>query len=201
MTVERAQAIGRKCWRCKEPVGGPVCSSCGAIQPPVPGADLFALLGIERAYFIENAALEKAYRALSRKVHPDRFARKSAVERRMSLQWTAALNEARRVLKDPIQRARYLATGHAEAPEEGGPQLEPDFLEQVFELQMEASSDPAGVLAEATALRAAAWSEVEALLRAWQDDDAASLEGVAPRLARLTYIDNIIALASSADNG
>lgn len=199
MTVERSKAIGRKCWRCKEPIGGPVCSSCGAIQPPTPDADLFDLLGIERAYFLENTTIERAYRALSRKVHPDRFARKSAVERRMSLQWTAALNEARRVLKDPIRRARYLATGRAEAPEEGGPALEPDFLEQVFELQMEASSDPEGVRAQATALRAAVWAEVEGLLRSWEADGGA-LDGVEPRLARLKYIDNIISLASSADN-
>jgi len=198
VTVERAQVISRKCWRCKEPTGGPVCSSCATIQPPVPGADLYGLLGLPRRYFFEVSALEKAYRALSRKVHPDRFARKPAVERRMSLQWTASINEARRVLKDPIRRARYLATGLADAPEEGGPVLEPDFLEQVFELQMMAKADPAATAAEASSLRAGVWSAVESALRAWEAD-AGTLDGIPSLLARLKYIDNIVSLAASAD--
>jgi molecular chaperone HscB len=200
VTVERAQAITQKCWRCHEPVGGPVCSSCATIQPPRPDTGLFALLGIERAFFFENADLERAYRALSRKVHPDRFARKSAVERRMSLQWTAAINEARRVLKDPVQRARYLATGQAEAPETGGPVLEPDFLEQIFELQLEAQSDPADAAATAQKLRSSLWSEIEGALRAWESGDA-SLDALPEQLARLKYIDNIVALATSASDG
>ena len=200
MTVERSQAITQKCWRCHEPVGGPVCSSCATIQPPRPDTGLFALLGIERAYFVEISDLERAYRALSRKVHPDRYARKSAVERRMSLQWTAAINEARRVLKDPVQRARYLATGRAAAPETGGPTLEPEFLEQIFELQLDAQSDPAAAAAEATAMRATLWSEIEGALRAWEAGEG-SLDALPEQLARLKYIDNIVALAASVADG
>ena len=197
MTVERAKVISQKCWKCKEPTGGPVCSSCGTIQPPPAQADYYALLGIERAYFLDLSVLEQSYRRISRRIHPDRFVRKPAVERRMSLQWTASLNEARRVLRDPIRRARYLATGRADALEQGGPVMDPEFLEQIFELQMEATSDPASVAAEAATMRAAEWSAVEAMLRAWEASGA-SLDEIEARLARLKYIDNIVSLSASA---
>ena len=63
----------------------------------------------------------------------------------MSLQWTASVNEARRVLMDPLRRAHFLATGRSEPAETGGPVMDPEFLEEVFELQMSLEDDPAGV--------------------------------------------------------
>ncbi|MEL6343865.1 MAG: iron-sulfur cluster co-chaperone HscB C-terminal domain-containing protein [Myxococcota bacterium] len=197
MTIERAHSIKHTCWRCKEPVGGPVCASCGAIQPPPPGADFFALFGLTRRHSLDLSAVEAAYRALSRQVHPDRFARKSAVERRMSLQWTATANEARRVLKDPIARAYYLATGSPRPKEEGGPQLDPAFLESVFELQMNARLDPEGVADAGAAMKAAAQAELDAIFHAWESGDG-DLSAVEERLARLKYIDNILSAAQSA---
>ena len=41
-------------------------------------------------------------------VHPDRFATRSAVEKRVAMQWSSQANEAYRILKDPMSRARYL---------------------------------------------------------------------------------------------
>jgi molecular chaperone HscB len=197
VNVERAKVISKKCWKCKEPVGGPVCSSCGAIQPPPARVDYYTMLGLPRSYFLELPVMERSYRLISRKVHPDRFVRRPAVERRMSLQWTATLNEARRVLRDPIRRARYLATGRADALEEGGPVMDPDFLERIFELQMEAASDPASVASEAESLRAAEWSGIESMLRAWESSGA-SLDGIEAGLARLKYLDNIVSLADTS---
>ena len=111
------------CWKCHESVGGPVCVGCGAIQPPNQALDPFAMLGLERRYHLEAKDVDIAWRALSRKVHPDRFAGRSAVERRMSLQWTASINEARRVVRDPRSRAHFLATGRAEPAEDHKLQL------------------------------------------------------------------------------
>ena len=191
MTELRAQKISTRCWKCREPVVGPVCSSCATIRPPPATADLFAVLGIERRYFLEKADLDRAYRQVSRKVHPDRYARKSAVERRMSLQWTALVNEARRVLRDPTARARYLATGATTAPEEGGPMLDPEFLEEVFDMQMEAAADPAGVRTRAEALCSALHAELDATFTRWEAGEG-DLEVVSDRLARLKYLNNII---------
>ena len=197
MTVERSQKISHTCWRCREPVSGPTCASCDVIQPPPADGDLFAMLGLARAWFLDPRAVESAYRALSRRVHPDRFVHKSAVERRMSLQWTAAINEARRVLKDDTARAWFLATGSAQPPEEGGPALDPDFMETVFDLQLEAASDPTGVAERGAALRTAEWARLEAAFRAWEAGQA-TLDGVPAVLSRLKYIDNIVRTAAAA---
>lgn len=164
-----------------------MCPSCGAIQPPRPDTDLFGALGLERRYFVDKKDVMTAWRAASRKVHPDRFAGKSAVQRRMSLQWTATVNEAKRVLTDPVRRARYLATGQAEAPETGGPQLDADFLEEMFDLQMAAASDPEGVRARAQALHEAFMADIESAFRTWEAGEG-DLDAVPERLARLKYV-------------
>ena len=54
------------------------------------------------------AALEHEFHRLSRKVHPDRFARADENERQWSLADTALLNDAYRTLKDPLRRTEYL---------------------------------------------------------------------------------------------
>jgi molecular chaperone HscB len=191
MTELRAQKISTHCWKCREPVTGPVCSSCATIRPPPADADLFDVLGLPRLYFFERSALDQAFRQVSRKVHPDRYARKSAVERRMSLQWTALVNEARRILLDPISRARYLATGDTAPPEEGGPVLDPEFLEDIFDMQMAAAADPDGVRARAGQLRDALLAELDDTFARWEADDG-DLLAVPERLARLKYLNNIL---------
>ena len=57
---------------------------------------------------IDLAALEHEFHRLSRKLHPDRFARAGENERQWSLADTALLNDAYRTLKDPLHRTEYL---------------------------------------------------------------------------------------------
>lgn len=186
------------CWRCHEAVQGPVCVGCGAIQPPRPGTDLFAALGLPRRWQTTQADVMAAWRTTSRMVHPDRFASKGAVERRMSLQWTAKVNEAKRVLTNDLLRAHYLATGAAEPPETGGPTLDPDFLEEVFELQMRVGSDPQGALEAAQSAQTALMGQVgDALTRA-DEGQAVDLHEVAADLARLRYLDKTVSQAQAA---
>ena len=183
--------VTMKCWKCKEKVEGPVCVSCSTIQPPPQKPDYFALFGIEPSYFIEE--LGTIYRKRSRKLHPDRFINKSAVERRMSLLWMAALNEAKRCLEDPIARARYIATGSAQIREDKKIVLDPEFLERIFSLQMEAMTDPHGVRQRAQIEHQDLFTELECLFRTWeQDKDDTILQRVEPLLARLKYINNLI---------
>lgn len=175
------------CWTCNESVQGPVCAGCGAIQPPRPDPDYFEVLGLPRRYHLGERDVEKAWRTLSRKVHPDRFAGRRAVERRMSLQWTATINEARRVLRDPMQRAHYLATGRAAPEEAGGPQLDPDFMETIFELQLEARVDPEGVREQVETLRAQVEGELDEVFSRWEEGEG-PLDAAEDLLARLRYL-------------
>jgi molecular chaperone HscB len=184
------------CWKCHEPTQGPVCPGCAVIQPPRPDLGFFDVLGLERRYHIAPADVEKAYRKVSRQVHPDRFAGKSAVERRMSLQWTATVNEARRVLKDDLTRARYLATGKAQAPELGGPQLDSVFLEEMFELQMNAREDPDGVRDRANTLKGTIEGELDGIFTRWEAADG-TLDTVDECLARLNYLGTALRLVGN----
>lgn len=167
---------------------------CGAIQPPPARADLFSILGLPRRWHQDGPELEAAWREVTRKVHPDRFAGRPAVERRMSLQWTALLGEARRVLRDPVSRARYLASGRTRPPEEGGPVLDPEFLEEMFELRMAADLDPDSVLPRAEAWRQEILDDLARIFGRWEAGQG-GLDEVEERLARLKYLDNLVASA------
>ena len=68
----------------------------------------FKLFGLSPRYALDSAALEQTWRGLAARVHPDRYATATAAERRVAMQWASTINEAYRVLKTPLNRARYL---------------------------------------------------------------------------------------------
>ena len=82
--------------------------------------DFFSFFGLPRRLQLDEAALEREFYALSRKLHPDVYSRASAREQAWSLEKTSQLNDAYRTLKDPISRTEYLlqagrhSTGGAE---------------------------------------------------------------------------------------
>ena len=179
------------CYSCREPVQGPVCVGCGALQPPPPQPDPYTLLALPRRYHLDLPELEAAYRALARKVHPDRFTKRPAVERRMALQWTAALNDARRILKDPTRRAWWLATGSAAPRERGGVKLPADFLQEMFDWREEEEERPGSMRANAQAREAALNAEIEAIFAAWEGGSG-DLALVEDRLSRLKYVRGLL---------
>jgi molecular chaperone HscB len=96
----------------------------------------FDLFGLVPAFSIEGEALERSYREIQSKVHPDRFAHAGDAERRASLQWTTRVNEAYRTLKDPVQRAKHLLELHGvDVAFETNTAMPPDFLMQQMELR------------------------------------------------------------------
>lgn len=70
----------------------------------------FELFGLSASFDVNQQQLNERYRDLQRTIHPDRFAKSSDRERRLSVQYTAQINEAYRVLKSPLDRGRYLLT-------------------------------------------------------------------------------------------
>ena len=97
-------------------------------------ADHFALFGLPKQFWIDRSALDSAWRDLQSKVHPDRFAAGSDAEKRVALQWASRVNEAYRVLRSPLQRARYLCeiAGH-DVQAESNTAMAPAFLMQQME--------------------------------------------------------------------
>lgn len=72
------------------------------------GDDHFGLFGLPARFDLDPQALESAWRTVAAQVHPDRYATASPAERRVAMQWAARANEAYRLLRDPLLRARYL---------------------------------------------------------------------------------------------
>jgi len=94
----------------------------------------FELFGLPVRYSVDPAALDDAYRALQRRVHPDRHAASDDASRRLALQAAARVNEAYRTLVDPVERARYLlALRGVDAFDETDTSLDVDFLERQLE--------------------------------------------------------------------
>lgn len=99
--------------------------------------DYFEFFDLPRKLTVDLKDLEKRFYALSRKWHPDMFARKSEQEREESLQATAILNDGYRTLRDPIARALYLLKLEGfDIGEQGTKEVPPELLEEVFELNM-----------------------------------------------------------------
>lgn len=108
----------------------------------------FELFGLTPAFAIEGEALERSYREIQSKVHPDRFANAGDAERRASLQWTTRVNEAYRTLKDPVQRAKHLLELHGvDVAFETNTAMPPEFLMQQMELResLEEAKTPASL--------------------------------------------------------
>lgn len=96
----------------------------------------FELFQLPQQYALDRAALDARYRELQRAAHPDRYASAGDQERRISMQQATRINEAYQVLKDPLERARYLLElrGHAIEDQQATHQ-DPAFLMQQMELR------------------------------------------------------------------
>jgi len=127
----------------------------------------FELFGLQPAFALDVEALERAYREIQSRVHPDRFAHAGDAERRASLQWTTRVNEAYQALKNPVQRASHILALHGvDVAFETNTAMPADFLMQQMELRE--------ALEEATETKHAA--ALDALQRRI-DEDQAALEG------------------------
>jgi molecular chaperone HscB len=103
--------------------------------------DPFETLGIAPAFEIDLAAVEKTHRDLSRALHPDRYMGAVPSERRAALERAVAVNEAWRVVRDPIRRAEaLLRLRGVEVGEENEPKADAEFLMEMLE-QREALAD------------------------------------------------------------
>lgn len=158
-----------ECWSCGAERGdASFCTSCKKIQPVPKKESLFDALGLEPKMALDRSDLEKRFRERSKDVHPDRFGKTSAVERRLALEHTTRVNDAYRVLRDPRTRAEYLL--ELDGLKVGGEEErsdDPELLMLMMELQEKtASSDDEEelekLLDDVTSRRRALLEKVEA---------------------------------------
>lgn len=96
---------------------------------PLSSQDHFSLFGLPRRFDIDSHTLESAWKKVALAVHPDRFATRSSAEKRVAMQWSSQANEAYRILKEPISRARYLCElAGIDLQVETNTAMSPDFL-------------------------------------------------------------------------
>jgi molecular chaperone HscB len=214
-------AIPIACWSCHVAQNDLTlfCPHCSKIQPASSG-DFFQVFRLRRAFQIDPEELEREFHRLSRKLHPDRFARASEREREWSLADTALLNDAYRTLKDTLFRTEYLlklegaeiGEQHAGKNRQDPSRVPPDLLEEVFELNMQleemreakaaGAADPelqANLEAAKTKFDGLVEEVDEELRRqwtAWDEGDAQAREGAKTAMVKLIdrrrYLSNLV---------
>jgi molecular chaperone HscB len=68
----------------------------------------FELFELPVQFNVDETRLGKSFRQLQQQLHPDRFAGASAHEQRVAVQYSALVNQAYTVLREPLARALYL---------------------------------------------------------------------------------------------
>jgi len=171
--------------------------------PPSSGPDPFAVFGIERRFAVDRDALETRYRQLARQAHPDRFVRADARTKRLAMQRAVELNDAWRIIKDPVARAEnLLLLRGVDVTREGGAvrvagadagdpiRVAHDLLLEMMEKnEAVAEAHEAGNSAVVESIAREAHGRVDALMARVADDldSGAPVESIAQNLMAVRY--------------
>lgn len=121
-------------------------SECGKIQAVGKDVDYFDLLGVSggKKKFLSSdtsdVSLEKAYKSLQKRLHPDLFSQKSLMEQEISASNSAIVNAAYQCLRNDIDRAGYILSkyhGIQVLSESGGSHHDAELNMVIFELREE----------------------------------------------------------------
>jgi molecular chaperone HscB len=196
------------------------CPQCSRILALGRHGDYFTFFGLPRKLTIAQDELERRFRELSRKFHPDYYYNASPTERLASLERSSYLNDAYRALRTPATRIEHLLAIEglpSSKSDEGTAKVPPALLEEVFALneeldeireQRESGADAAalGRRLQAARLPIDAKREeherqIEELSARWDSqldtasaaDRRATLEALRERLLERNYITNLLA--------
>lgn len=98
--------------------------------------DYFTLFGLEVRYDHCAETIKEKYITLQQQLHPDRFVGAAPQTKQLSVHYAAEINQAYRILSDPLQRAIYLLKLHGiEHLSEHPVMLSEDFLTEQITLR------------------------------------------------------------------
>jgi molecular chaperone HscB len=198
------------------------CPQCSRILALGRHGDYFAFFGLPRKLTIAQDDLERRFRELSRKFHPDYYYNATPAERLASLERSSYLNDAYRALRVPATRIEHLLAieglpSTKSEGESGAAKVPPALLEEVFELneeldeireQREAGAEPTSLASRLDAARAPIErkreeheQQIEALSARWDGlpesatpaERRAALEALRETLLERNYINNLLA--------
>ena len=204
------------------PVDEHFCPNCNRILALGRYGDYFSFFGLPRRLRIEAADLERRFRDLSRKFHPDFFYNAAPAERLASLERSSYLNDAYRVLRNPVSRIEHLLAIEGLPPAKsdeahaGAAKVPPALLEEVFALNeeldeirelRESGGDPEKLRVRLEAARRPIERkrdeherELQDLSARWDSQEGdppaarrATLEALRERLLERGYINNLLA--------
>ena len=129
------------------PVDEHFCPQCSRILALGRHGDYFTFFGLPRKLSIDPADLERRFREMSRKFHPDYYYNAPPAERLASLERSSYLNDAYRALRNPVSRIEHLlaieglrpapSDAASAGPGHAAPRVPPALLEEVFALNEE----------------------------------------------------------------
>src|SRR5512139_1670049 len=165
----------------------------------------FDLFGLKAGFEVDGETLALRYRDLQKETHPDRFANASDQERRLSVQLAAQINEAYRVLKNPLARARYLLELNGVMLDDTDTRMDPSFLIEQMELretlaevpQSKAPFDALETLRDQLESRERAL--IEALRRDFDDGSAPALARARESVRKMQFIQRLLEEAEALE--
>lgn len=155
----------------------------------------FEIFDLPTSYDIDLTELSTRYRKLQTAVHPDKFANASDLERRISMQQSALINEAYQTLKSPLLRARYmLQLKGVDLTNESSVNMDSEFLMQQMRLrealeQVRDAQDPeAKLLVIAKEIEQAIAEQITVVSRLFKEDNADQLAKIADYVRRMQFM-------------
>jgi len=155
----------------------------------------FELFDLPASYELDVSDLSNRYRKLQAAVHPDKFANASDLEKRLSMQQSALVNEAYQTLKNPLLRARYmLQLKGVDLSIESSVNMDSEFLMQQMRLreeleQVRGANDPeAKLIIVAKEIEQAIAEQVTVLTRLFDEDDDGQLTKIADYVRRMQFM-------------
>ena len=154
----------------------------------------FEIFGVPEFYDLDLAELSSRFRKLQSAIHPDKYASASDMERRLSVQKSALINEAYLALKSPLERARYmLKLRGVDLSNETSTVMAPEFLMQQMELreeleQVKRSENPLVALEKIAAKIKKILDQQKDTVSSLFADKSSDLEKIADYVRRMQFI-------------